>query len=43
MSSVKSFDTEKVRRPVTMNIENINIPELKLDDINLNQSLTNLS
>jgi hypothetical protein len=26
-----------------MNIENINIPELKLDDINLNQSLTNLS
>jgi hypothetical protein len=42
MSIVKSFDTEKDRRSVSMNIENI--PELKLDDINLiNQSLSNLS
>jgi hypothetical protein len=42
MSIIKSFDTEKDRRSVSMNIENI--PELKLDDINLiNQSLSNLS
>lgn len=42
MSIIKSFDTEKDRRSVSMNIENI--PELKLDDINsINRSLTNLS
>jgi hypothetical protein len=42
MSIIKSFDTEKDRRSVSMNIENI--PELKLDDTNLiNQSLKNIS
>ena len=44
MSSVKSFDVRKDRPVSIMNSENINITELKLDDINLiNQSLTNLS
>ena len=43
MNSNKSFDIRK-NRPVSMNIDNIIIPELKLDDTNLfNKSLTNLN